>query len=422
MLDRIHPPQISIPSAIEIKEPQKRMLQNGTPVYNICAGTQEVVKIELIFAAGNIASTSSLIATATNDLMDEGSTKHSSSEIAEALDFYGAYLHAENGADWSSISLFSLNKFVSETLPYFQEIITQPLYPAKEIQTYRQQGKQRLSVNLTKVDYLARIHFSQTLFGQDHPYGRITQPEEYDSLEPATLIDYHEKKYKHGLRAVIISGLANEDLLQKIVSALDAMELKNGNLPALQLNEYVPLKKFIEKSDAIQSAIRIGRRMFTRHHPDFIAFSVLNTILGGYFGSRLMANIREDKGYTYGIGSGLVSNDQDGYFFITTEVGADVREAAVKEIYYELNRLRTEDINNEELTLVKNYLTGAFQRSIDGPFALAEKHKMLTLNNLEINYLNDYLGKIKAISSGDLKEVANRYLKDVDLSEIVVGK
>jgi zinc protease len=422
MLDRIHPPQISIPSSIEILEPQKLLLKNGTPVYNICAGTQEVVKIELIFAAGNIASTSSLIATATNDLMDEGSLKHNSSEIAEALDYYGAYLHAENGADWSSISLFSLNKFVNETLPYFQEIITQPLYPAKEIQTYKQQGKQRLSVNLTKVDYLARIHFSQTLFGQDHPYGRITQLEEYDMLDTAMLKDYHEKKYKNGLRAVVISGLANEDLLKKIISALDSMELKNGNLPSIELNKYVPLKKFIEKSDAIQSAIRIGRRMFTRHHPDFIAFSVLNTILGGYFGSRLMANIREDKGYTYGIGSGLVSNDQDGYFFITTEVGADVREAAVKEIYHELHRLRTEDINNEELTLVKNYLTGAFQRSIDGPFALAEKHKMLTLNNLNIKYLNGYLGKIKALSATHIKEVANLYLKDTDLSEIVVGK
>lgn len=422
MPDRIHPPQISIPSSIEIKEPQKITLKNGTPVYNIYAGTQEVVKIELIFAAGNIASTSSLIATSANDLMDEGSTQHSSSEIAEALDFYGAYLHAENGADWSSISLFSLSKFVSDTLPYFQEIITQPLYPAKEIQTYRQQGKQRLSVNLTKVDYLARIHFNQALFGQDHPYGRITHPEEYDRLDTETLKDYHEKKYKNGIRAVVISGLANEDLLQKIVSAIDAMELKSGNLPTIQLNEYVPTQKFIEKADAIQSAIRIGRRMFTRHHPDFIAFSVLNTILGGYFGSRLMANIREDKGYTYGIGSGLVSNDQEGYFFITTEVGADVREAALKEIYNELHRLRTEDINNEELTLVKNYLTGAFQRSIDGPFALAEKHKMLTLNNLEIKYLNDYLAKIKAISSNDLKIVANHYLKDTDLTEIVVGK
>jgi zinc protease len=422
MLDRIHPPQISIPSSVEIQEPQKLTLKNGTPVYNIYAGTQDVVKIELIFASGNIAADSSLIATATNDLMEEGSLKRSSSEIAEALDFYGSYLHAENGADWSSMSLFSLNKFVGDTLPYFEEIITQPAYPEKEIQTYRQQGKQRLSVNLTKVDYLARIHFNQALFGQEHPYGRITKPEEYDILDSATLKAYHEKKYKNGLRAVVISGLVNENLLQKIMNALDSMELKNSNLPSIKLSEYVPAKKFIEKSDAIQSAIRIGRRMFTRHHPDFIAFSVLNTILGGYFGSRLMANIREDKGYTYGIGSGLVSHDQDGYFFITTEVGADVKDAAVKEIYYEINRLRTEDINNEELTLVKNYLTGAFQRSIDGPFALAEKHKMLTLNNLEINYLNEYLGKIKAISAEQLKSVANQYLQDADLSEIVVGK
>ena len=366
MLDRIHPPEISIPTIIHLHKPQNYFLKNGTPVYNICEGTQEVVKIELIFAAGNVAANSSLLATATNDLMDEGSTLHSSSEIAEALDYFGAYLHSENGVDWSSISLFSLNKFVSDTLPYFQEIITQPLYPSKEIQTYKQQGKQRLSVNLTKVDYLARINFSETLFGKNHPYGRVTKPEDYDLLDTDVLKDYHEKKYKNGLKAVIVSGLANEKLIQEIINTIDKMGLKNGDLPSIVPEAYVPTKKFIEKEDAIQSAIRIGRRLFTRHHPDFIAFSVLNTILGGYFGSRLMANIREDKGYTYGIGSGLVSNNYDGYFFITTEVGADVREAAVKEIYHEINRLRTEDINNEELTLVKNYLTGAFQRSIDG--------------------------------------------------------
>ncbi|MBK7964172.1 MAG: insulinase family protein [Bacteroidetes bacterium] len=247
MLDRIHPPQISIPSLIEIQEPQKLFLKNGTPIYNICVGTQEVVKIELIFAAGNIASNSSLIATATNDLMEEGSAKHNSSEIAEALDFYGAYLHAENGPDWSSISLFSLNKFVSETLPYFQEIITQPLYPAKEIQTYKQQGKQRLSVNLTKVDYLARINFSQSLFGQDHAYGRVTSLEEYDLLDSKALVDYHEKKYKNGLRAVVISGLANEQLVQKIINTIDSMDLKNGSLPTIPLNSYVPAKNLSKK-------------------------------------------------------------------------------------------------------------------------------------------------------------------------------
>ena len=422
MLDRINPPEISIPNAIHLHTPQSYKLKNGIPVYNIYEGTQEVVKIELIFAAGNIAAASSLLATATNDLMDEGSTHHTSSEIAEALDYYGAYLHSENGVDWSSISLFSLNKFVSDTLPYFQEIITQPLYPSKEIQTYKQQGKQRLSVNLTKVDYLARINFSETLFGKNHPYGRVTKPEDYDLLDTDVLKEYHQNKYKNGLKAVIVSGLADEKLIHKIIDTIDKMGLKNGELPSIALEKYAPAKKFIEKEDAIQSAIRIGRRLFTRHHPDFIAFSVLNTILGGYFGSRLMANIREDKGYTYGIGSGLVSNNDDGYFFITTEVGADVREAAVNEIYHEINQLRTEDINNEELTLVKNYLTGAFQRSIDGPFALAEKQKMLLLNNLEINYLNEYLGKIKAITPQKLREVANQYLNDIDLCEIIVGK
>lgn len=421
-LDRITSPEITIPTSIHIADVEKYRLKNGVPLYNVNAGTQEVVKIELIFAAGNISAASTLIASATNDLMDEGSLNYSSAEIAESLDYYGAYLHSENGPDWSSLSLFSLNKFVLNTLPFFEEIVTQPLFPFKEINTYKQQGKQRLSVNLGKVDYLARLHFNQSLFGKNHPYGRPTTEEAYDSLTTEILNSHHQKRYKNGLKAVVVSGLANEKLIQQIITSIDSLGLLGGSLPIVPLDDFQPEKKMIRKEDALQSAIRIGRRMFTRHHPDYIPFSVLNTILGGYFGSRLMANIREDKGYTYGIGSGLVSQDQEGYFYITTEVGADVRAAAVKEIYAEIGRLRTEEINKDELTLVKNYLTGAFQRSIDGPFALAEKHKMILLNNLEINYLTEYLSKINAITPKQLQEVANRYLQDADLSEIVVGK
>jgi len=422
MIDRTHAPEISIPSSVPIAEAALRTMKNGVPVYTISAGTQEVVKIELIFAAGNISAEKTLIATATNDLMDEGSLNFSSSEIAEALDYYGAYLHSENGADWSSHSMYSLNKFVEDTLPYFQEIITQPLFPLKETQTYRQQGKQRLLVNQGKVDYMARVQFSQALFGKEHPYGRKTEIEDYDLLSMESLASFHAKQYKNGLRAVFISGLVSSNLVDKIINMLESMKCEKGVLPTIPLISYTPVKKFVEKEGAIQSAIRIGRRTFTREHPDFILFSVLNTILGGYFGSRLMANIREDKGYTYGIGSGLVSLDQEGYFFISTEVGADVREAAVKEIYHEIARLRDELVPEAELKLVKNFITGSFQRSIDGAFALAEKHKMLALNNLPISYLNDYLVKIKAISPAQLKECANRYLQAGDLCEIVVGK
>jgi zinc protease len=161
--DRLIAPPIGLPEEIKISPAEIKQLSNGTPLYLIKAGTQDVVKVELIFSAGNISSSQSLLAAASSDLLDEGTSKYNSAELAEALDYYGAYLQTENGADWASVSLFSLNKFVGDTLPYLIDLLTDPVYPEKEISTYRTQGKQRLAVGLNKVDFLVRRHFMQAI-------------------------------------------------------------------------------------------------------------------------------------------------------------------------------------------------------------------------------------------------------------------
>lgn len=422
MINRNQSPGISLPKNIDIQPADLLSTESGIPVFVIEAGTQDVVKIELVFAAGNIAADMPLLSLATNDLLDEGTSKHTSAALAEALDFYGAYLQTENGPDWSSVSLFSLNKFADQTLPYLTELITSPLFPENEIKTYRQQGKQHLEVNLNKVDFLARRNFFKTLYGNEHPYGRLTEERHYNEINTRLLLNYHQEKYINGLKAIFLSGRPGKSTIKNIIASIDASGFRKGELPSLDVSYPKPEKRFIEKADALQSAIRIGRRLFNRQHHDYFTFSVLSTVLGGYFGSRLMTNIREDKGYTYGIGAGLISHTRDGYFYISTEVGADVRQAAVDEIYKEISRLREEEISTEELDLVKNYLTGAFQRSIDGAFQLADRHKMVHLNELNNKYLSEYLMHLNAIQPGDLKICAEKYLQQGDLSEIVVGQ
>ncbi len=422
MINRKEEPAISLPREINIQAAEKMMSGQGIPVYIIKSGTQDLVKIEFVFAAGNIAAEFPLLALATNDLLDEGTAKHDSAALAEALDFYGAYLQTDNGADWSSVSLFSLNKFTPHTLPYLMELITTPLFPEHEIETYKHQGKQHLAVNLNKVDFLARRNFFNTLYGNEHPYGKLVEEVQYDRISSGVLGAYHQDRYLRGLKAVFLSGMPDQQTIDNILSAIDSNGFRYGGLPEIKASLPPSTKKFIKKEDALQSAIRIGRRLFNRKHPDYFSFHVLSTVLGGYFGSRLMANIREDKGYTYGIGAGLISHALDGYFYISTEVGAEVREDAVREIYKEIARLRDEEISTEELDLVKNYLTGAFQRSIDGAFPLADRHKMIVLNNLDNNYLEQYLTRLTSVTAGDLFVCAQKYLQEDDLSEIVVGQ
>jgi len=166
-----------------------------------------------------------------------------------------------------------------------------------------------------------------------------------------------------------------------------------------------------------------GKILFPRNHPDYVGMAILSTILGGYFGSRLMANIREDKGYTYGIGSGLVSMRHSGYLYIASDVGANVREQAVEEIYKEIDRLCNDLVSTEELNLVRNYMTGAFLRNIDGPFAIAERFISTFDYDLDFKeYYLRYLDIIKTITSEKNYGAGNQIFTKKSFFEAVSGK
>ncbi len=422
MLNRNESP-VLIPTAdIRIPEAKIIYINENIPVIVVNEGTQDVMKVELVFSAGNISEKSPMLASAANQLLDEGSKKRNSAEIAEALDNYGAYFQTECSNDFATVTLYTLSRFLQETLPVLLEIINEPAYPGNEISTFCVQGKQRLAVNREKVDFLARKHFINSLYGNQHPYGHFPNEADYDTLTPELLIDFHKNNYLKGLVAVVIAGKFKEEQLQLAIDKIKACGFKKGGVnPLSSLLPKDPIKLHVPKDQSVQSAIRIGRRLFNRKHPDYFKFTILNTVLGGYFGSRLMSNIREDKGYTYGIGSGIIPQFFDGYFFISTEVGGDVCADAVKEIHIELNRLTTELIPVEELNLVKSYLTGSFQRSIDGPFSLSDRYKTLVLNGLELNHYYSYLETLKNVSSDDLLQTAHHYLKVIHMTEVIIG-
>jgi len=422
MTNRTIAPSLHIPEKINIKEPQRFELKSGVPIVVVNEGTQQVFKLEMIFDAGNCKTTNSIISIACNDLMDEGTQSHTGNEIAEIFDSYGAYLQTECNNDYASLSLSCITKFIGDTLPIFLEVISQPLFPETEVNLFKQQGRQRLAVNLEKVDFIARKQFLTNLYGPESYMGKFPSTSDYDEISTKVLTHFYDSNYKNGLVAIIISGNFNDSDLKFVLKELENVAFGKAKLQDNSNKTLSPSKILINKEDALQSAIRIGRRLFNRSHPDYFKFTILNTLLGGYFGSRLMSNIREDKGYTYGIGSGVAPMKNDGYFYITTEVGSDVREDAVNQIYLEINRLCNELIPLDELNLVKNYLFGSFQRSIDGSFSLADRHKILLLNGLSISHLESYLETLKNVTSEELLETARLYLQAADLTEVVVGR
>ncbi|MEN9370304.1 MAG: hypothetical protein RI952_1169 [Bacteroidota bacterium] len=416
------------PAAFELKNipvipAKEHLFANGMKLHYINGGSEELMRIEFIFDAGTNREPKPLIANACNFLLNAGTSKSSSVELMEQIDFYGAYFQQDVTFDKASITLYTLNKYLSETLTIVLDILTNSVFPAEEIKTYQENTKQRLAINLEKNDFLAKRNFNNLLFGNQHPYGKMLTSRDCDELNQADLIHFFNENYHLANCKIIAAGLITEREIQLIDEAISKLPNDPKVLPSLPLIESKEAQKFyFEKENALQSAIRIGKLIGNKTHPDYIELIVLNTILGGYFGSRLMANIREDKGYTYGIGSGIASTIDTGFFFITTEVGVDVCESALKEIYIEIDKLKTELVPNEELNLVKNYLLGTYLGSIENVFSYADKFKGIYPYGLDYSYYNEYFNKVKTINSQRIMDLANKYFVSGTLTEVVVGK
>lgn len=421
-MNRTIAPEYKPIKKLNLISPKAIRLDNGIPVYYFNAGSQEVLRIEVLLKAGSRYQPAPLIALTVNSLLNEGTKKHSAAQIAETFEYYGAYLHSECELDNASVILYLQNKHLDALLPLMIELLNEATFPKQELQIFLENAKQKFLVNQQKVNYLARKHFAHALYG-DSTYGFMITEEHYKNMQHQLLNDFYKEMYVAENMTLIVSGKVGEKELKAINNAFNQCLKGNKKIKNnLNLPVYKASKKYIPKKDAVQNAIRIGKVLFNKTHEDYFDFYVLNTLLGGFFGSRLMSNIREDKGYTYGIGSAIVSLEDSGYFFISTEVGADVSNAAKDEIYKEINQLMNEKVSEEELNLVKNYIAGTLLRSLDGPFALAEKFKAVHTFGFDMTYYNSMLEHIYSVTPEKIQQIAQKYLQPDSLTEVIVGK
>ena len=425
MINRKTAPHIkdAVEFDLQLKPCQKFKLDNGVPVYTIDAGAQEVVQIELVFYAGNWFVQQKSVAAATNYLLKNGTSTKSAFEINEVFEYYGAYCNRACQNETAVVSLSSLSKQLPATLPVVREMITDSVFSEGELDIYKQNSKQKIKVNLQKCDFVATRLIDAYLFGEQHPYGKYTNPEDLDALNSGVLKDFFNQYYLNGQCVIFVSGKLPADIEQQLNSTFGDLSLKpfNNNLSTI-IQLPADEKKYRIQNDAegVQGAIRIARPFPNRHHPDFMKVSVLNTVFGGFFGSRLMSNIREEKGYTYGIHSYVQNHIHESAWMISTEAGKDVCEATIEEIYKEMKLLRDDLVDEDELMLVRNYLIGTILGDLDGPFQIMGRWKNLLLNNLDGDYFYRSIETIKTISAEELRELAKKYLNPADFYELVV--
>ncbi|HEU4551208.1 MAG TPA: pitrilysin family protein [Chitinophaga sp.] len=409
---------------ITLKPYEKFTLDNGIPVYVIKNDEQDTLQLELVFPAGSWYEQESQVAAATNFLMKNGSSRHNALEINESIEYFGAYLNRNSYHENATYTLHCLTRHTADLLPLLQEVIQDPAFNSDELAIYQQNMKQRLAVNLQKCDFVANRYIDRYLFGEFHPYGRVSSMMAYDALETGTLRAFYQRHYSYNNCKIFVAGNLPENmipLLNKYFGSSKWNGESNLLRPELPIQTAEEKKhRIFNDENGVQGAVRVARPFPNRYHPDFPKMMVLNTILGGYFGSRLMSNIREDKGYTYGIHSQLYNFRQTSALNIHTEAGRNVCEATIEEIYKELERLQHEPVPEEELSLVRNYMIGSILGDLDGAFQVIQRWKSLILNDLDENYFNNNIRIIKTISAEELQQLAQQYFTPADFYELVV--
>lgn len=424
-LNRTSAPSTQTIEKIVFPQIDQSKLSNGIPLFSVNVGTQEVIKIQLLFKAGIWYQSQSLQAFFTGQMLHEGSANYSASEMAEKLDSCGAFVHQKVSRDNACIDIYTLTKHLESVLPLVADMVKSPLFGEGELNRLREQEFQSYIIRNQKVKHLAQKNFTSLLYGENHPYGGSANEKDYDLISSETLNQFHQKFYGSGNCTLFVSGKINNNT-HALINQFFGEENWGTQEAATTLNfeaiTTAEKKHFIPKDNVVQSAIRMGNRSIGRLHPDYFALSVVTTLFGGYFGSRLMNNIREDKGYTYGIYAGLNPQLMDSSFVISTEVGSDVVEKALDEIRYELKRLRTEKAKDEELSLVKNYMSGTFLRTLNGPFALGDIVKSIYEQGLPEDYYQQYLTRIHKVNTEEVLNMANQYLHEDNMIELVVGK
>lgn len=423
MIDRVLAPVFREVENIELIKAKPHVLNNGLKIFTVSGGSQDLVRIEFIFSNIKYDASKPLQTFAANSMLNDGTSEFTSSQIADKIDYYGAFLQTDYSNDQSSVTLFSLNKHLASTLPIVKAIISDSIFPQVELDTLIRNQKQKLSVNLEKNDFISRKVLNKVLFG-DTLYGYDVGFDDYDKLTRDQVKDYFREAYQPKNCTVIMSGTVKDETIKLVDELFGRDWLSAGEITEndFHFTQGPGIEHYIEKPEALQSAIRIGQVSINRTHADFPGLQVLNTILGGYFGSRLMANIREDKGYTYGIGSALISLKSTGYFFIASEVGADVCTSAMEEIQKEIDTLKHQPVSAEELSLVRNYMLGSMLGSLENALSHADKFKNIYFSGLDYDYYQNYIQTVRNISPEDVQGLAHKYFHFDKFERVIVGK
>jgi len=424
MINRKTSPAVKEIKGINFRRPEKHKLGNGISTYLFPSQNSPVIKLDVVFNAGIERETKKLQAIFTNSLLKESPVGMTPNETAEYFDFYGAFIESFTGNDTAGLRLYVPQRYFSDVLPVFADLLKNPSLPQKEFEILQTKNREAIRNNLRKTKYNAMKGLNNQLFGDSHPRGALITPEDPSKLKLDEIRKFVNDYYSSANCFIQIAGMADSQTVE-LCSRYLGNSFGNRNIIShntATATESQNFLRYIEIPEAVQSSLYIGKNLGKLTEDELIDIGILNTVLGGYFGSRLMKNIREDKGYTYGIGSFIAEYNDCVALKITADVGADVTKNAVDEIFKEIEKLRTSKIPVSELKLVQNFISGDMLAAFDGVFQTAAIWEKLITTGRSATFIKKQTERVRNINSVDLLKCAQKYLGHEGFHTVVAGK
>lgn len=421
MVDRSKAPAFQIPENISLIPPTKQILSNGVPVFYIHTPHIEAVKVEVTTSVNTRRPLSmALVPFFTLHMLLEGTTEMESQQLDHFFDHYASEVDVVSNFEQNGLSLLTTRKHFSEVLPVFRSLFTEAVFPEKELA--KRKSQKELSISLNREQNAARANqlYRKGLFGEEHPFGFIAEEEDVRKVDRQDLRDF----YVHDFLVrpeVFVTGNLNSRQLNEI-------ERLFNNLQIIPESEQMPFRttltdrRILEpREKSVQASIRLGQHLIPKNHQDYHALTIFNTILGGYFGSRLIKNIREEKGHTYGIYSSIGSLTSADYWLVMADVQQGYAEEVIEEVYKEIDLLKHIPIDPSEREVIRNYMIGNLLSNFSSPFDLMTRFKNVHHHGLDYRFYEEQLDFIRSFTTEEIMRVGNKYFKKENILEVIVG-
>ncbi|KAB2878516.1 insulinase family protein [bacterium] len=418
------PPAGGTPKDFNLPQKQMVTLPNGFSGTMVAYGKVPKVNIRVVIRTGNIDESPSQVwlADLAGEFLKEGTKTRTAQDLAKAAASMGGSIDVATGSDQVFITGEVLSEFGPDFIKLIGDMIQNPAFPASELERLKNNMVRQLTVQRSEPAGLASEKFSQVMFG-DHPYGRYFPTEEtINSFTLDHVKEFYDKNYGARRTSIYVVGVfdakAIENTLTETFGKWKEGTAATQNPPKMSSSRTIYL---IDRPGASQSTIYMGLPVIDPSHADYLGLTVMNSMLGGSFGSRITSNIRENKGYTYSPRSTVSIRYRSAYWAEIADVTTDVTGASIKEILFEVNRLQNEVPEKEELDGIKNYLAGTFVLQNSSPAGIANQLSFLSLHGLPDTYLTNYVKNVYAITPEEISKMVKSYIRDSDVAIVIVG-